>query len=323
MSANKSLPWLILMLAGVPWGATFTLTLIAIERGDHPLGIALWQTMIGAAALLIFNALRGHWFFPVSWRHFLFYLVCGILGTALPLTIFLYAAEHIQAGVLSISTATVPMGTFALAFLIRMEKYEPLRVAGLGLGIIAIAMITLPETSLPNPEAWIWVLAAVVGSNAYSVENIVIAKYIPEDVDPFVTLAGIMSIATVLLLPITLLVDGWMAPAYPFQAVEWSIIAMGLINVVAYGLFILLVTLSGPVFASQMGYVVTLAGVAWGMLVFGERHSVWFWGALVLMMLGLGLVQPRKKDTTGLDGLTGVAHPGDHLVDHVEPPKDL
>lgn len=308
---RKSLPWMILLIAGIPWGATFTLTLIAVERGDHPLGIALWQTIIGAVALIIYNAFRGTWFFPVSPKHLLFYLVCGILGTALPLTIFLYAAEHVQAGVLSISTATVPMGTFAIAFLIGMERYEPLRVMGLFLGIAAIAMITLPDTSLPDPAAWIWVLAVVIGSNAYSVENIVIAKYIPDDIDPFVTLAGMMTIATILLLPITLVVDGWMTPAFPLENVEWAILAMGLINVVAYALFILLINIAGPVFASQMGYVVTLSDIAWGMLVFGERHSAWFWGALVLMLAGLALVRPRDGD----DGPHGVAHPGDHLVD--------
>ena len=53
---------------------------------------------------------------------------------------------------------------------------------------------------------------------------------------------------------------------------------------------------AAPVFASQMGYVVTLAGIAWGIVIFGEQHSLWFWGALVLMMLGLTLVQPRKDE---------------------------
>ena len=51
---------------------------------------------------------------------------------------------------------------------------------------------------------------------------------------------------------------------------------------------------AGPVFASQTAYVITLAGVFWGMALLGERHSVYVWAALALMLLGLALVRPRN-----------------------------
>jgi len=56
------------------------------------------------------------------------------------------------------------------------------------------------------------------------------------------------------------------------------------------------VTYAGPVFASQEAYVVTLAGVAWGMLLFGEVHSPWGWGALVAMIAGFALIKPHGVD---------------------------
>jgi drug/metabolite transporter (DMT)-like permease len=56
---------------------------------------------------------------------------------------------------------------------------------------------------------------------------------------------------------------------------------------------------AGPLFASQVGYVVTLAGVFWGMLLFGESHSAWVWVSLVTMLAGLALVTPRKIGETG------------------------
>ena len=51
---------------------------------------------------------------------------------------------------------------------------------------------------------------------------------------------------------------------------------------------------AGPVFASQTAYVVTLSGVLWGMAIFSEAHSLWIWLSLLLMMVGLTLVRPRK-----------------------------
>ena len=50
---------------------------------------------------------------------------------------------------------------------------------------------------------------------------------------------------------------------------------------------------TGPTFAAQAAYLVTLAGVMWGIVIFGEEHSVWIWWALVIMMAALFLVQPR------------------------------
>jgi drug/metabolite transporter (DMT)-like permease len=49
------------------------------------------------------------------------------------------------------------------------------------------------------------------------------------------------------------------------------------------------------VFAGQVAYAVTLAGVFWGMALFGERHSSRIWLSLGLMLAGLALVTPRRR----------------------------
>ncbi len=293
----RLMPWLILMLAGLPWGGTFVLTIIAVERGDHPLGIGFWQALSGFVMLLGYNALRGKMLFPINRFYLTFYVVCGVLGTAMPTVLFLYAAEHVSAGVLSIATATVPILTFAAAYLWRLEGFSWLRLFGLLLGVIAIGMITVPETGLPDPSAWPWVLVAVCAASCYAIENNIIGKYLSPDEDVFVILAGMLFASTLLIVPVMIALDVAMVPAWPLEAVEWSILAMAAINVLSYGLFIYLVGLSGPVFASQMGYVVTLSGIAWGILVFAEEHSLWFWWALMIMMVGLTLVRPREDAT--------------------------
>ena len=40
--------------------------------------------------------------------------------------------------------------------------------------------------------------------------------------------------------------------------------------------------------------VATITGVLWGMALFGETHSAWVWGALVILIAGMALVQERK-----------------------------
>jgi len=313
---GKLLPWIILMIAGVPWGYTFILTITALTNGDHPFAIAYWQTITGVVLLIGLNLIRRKPLLPFDRFHIVFYLVCGLLGTSLPGVLYLYAAEHLQAGVLAIALATVPMMTFGLACALKLEAYATLRMIGLGLGCGAILMLTVPETGLPDPEAWPWVIVAIGAACCYALENVFLGKYLPEHDDPFLILTGMMLAGVILLTPIVFVSGTFFLPNWPLDTVGWSVFGMAAINVMSYGLFILLIRLSGPVFASQMGYVVTIAGVAWGIAIFGESHSLWFWGALAAMLAGLTFVRPRKDDE-----VVAIAHPGDHIVDQV-PPDD-
>jgi drug/metabolite transporter (DMT)-like permease len=53
------------------------------------------------------------------------------------------------------------------------------------------------------------------------------------------------------------------------------------------------------VFFSQVGYIVTLTGLAWGMIVFGERPSGWFYLATGLIFAGLALVNLKRRARSG------------------------
>jgi drug/metabolite transporter (DMT)-like permease len=81
------LAWAILLVAGGSWGATYSLAKIAAESGAHPLGIALWQGIVGAAILTITETARRRRL-PLDRRHLWFYLLCGLLGTAIPSTLY-------------------------------------------------------------------------------------------------------------------------------------------------------------------------------------------------------------------------------------------
>jgi len=291
---SKPLCVLLLIFAGSVWGASFVLAKIATEELPA-FGLTFWLATFGALILGVVQiARRRH--IPATPRHLLFYAVCGFLGTALPSSVFFLAAPHLQAGVISITIATVPMLTFLLAFLIRYDPFSWLRLFGVMLGAAAIVLLIAPETSLPDPAMAPWVAVALIGSFAYAAENMVIALKMPEGLDAVTVLTGMQIAAAAMMLPIALLTDQFfLTPLGPWGPAEWSILAMASINVVAYALFVALINQAGPVFASQMGYVVTIAGVLWGMAIYDEGHSVWVWTALAIMMVGLALVKPREQ----------------------------
>jgi drug/metabolite transporter (DMT)-like permease len=47
---------------------------------------------------------------------------------------------------------------------------------------------------------------------------------------------------------------------------------------------------------------VTLTGIAWGVVLFGEHHSPWVWGAAILIFTGLALVNLRRNASSGGGG---------------------
>ncbi len=293
MHANSK-GWTILLLSGSVWGITFTLAKIITQAGAHPIGMNLWQATIGAGVLALLLAIKRQRL-PVDRHHLVFYFVCSLTGTVIPGTLLFYCSFYLPAGVLSITTATVPILTVVAALLFNIESFLFKRILGVLLGAVSIILMAVPETSLPDPKSQIWVLLAVLASLLYCVENIYITLRKPADTDALTILCGMQIIAAIVLLPLVLLTDS----AVPMHWIwDWRgliLVSMAFINVFAYGSFIYLITHSGPVFASQMAYVITLAGVFWGMLILGETHSAWIWLSLIMMLAGLYLVQPRNS----------------------------
>jgi len=283
--------WLIILFSGSTWGITFSLAKIATDLGAHPLGLTLWQGVLGGAAVFIFNLARRV-SIPLGRSYLFFYLVCGLLGTAVPSTLFFYAADNLPAGVLSIVVALVPIMSFAVAVPLGLDRPTVLRLVGVALGFVAIAMMIGPETSLPAPGLAPWLLFGVAASACYAIENNYIALRKPADTDSFTILCGMFVVSAIVMAPVVAATGTFVPLTSPLGTVELCVIAMALINVFSYGLFVYLVTATGPVFASQMSYVVTTSGVFWGIVIFGEQHSPWIWGALAVMLAGLALVKP-------------------------------
>ena len=293
-AVSRTTAWGLLLFAGSIWGATFVFGRIAAETGAAPLGLTVWQSVIGSGVLVAIHA-GMRWRVPMSRVHVWFYIVCGILGTALPSTLYYYAASRVPSGVLAITIATVPMITLLLAVTLRIEQARLIRVVGVALGATGVAMLVLPQSSLPDPAGVPWVLVALTCAASYAVENIVIALRMPAGLRPLTALCGMTVAATLLLIPIALLTGAHVVPQWPPGPLEGAVLAMALINVVAYSIFVWLINRAGPVFAAQLSYVVTISGVLWGIAVFSESHSGWVWTAFVVMMFGLACVSPHKS----------------------------
>ena len=257
--------WAILVGAGIIWGVTFSLMKIATDSGAHPIGLSFWNAALGAVFLIGVNIFRRRPV-PLTPQHLKFYAICSVLGTSVPGAAYFYAAAHLPTGVLAITIAAVPMLTFAIAAVMGIDRWSMLRVSGVLLGLIAVCLIVLPDTALPDPGSAIWMLAALLAAVCYTVENIYLTLKRPPEVDPMTLLIGMFTFATVMLIPVMIYADAFVPFALPPGKVEWAIIIMTIINALSYAAFIHLIAIAGPVWIVGTGAAALAFPPSWSPL---------------------------------------------------------
>ena len=282
---------------GVIWGMTFALARIASDGGGHPIGLAFWQAFGGAVLLFGFCAVRGR--APRiggAWRHSVVIAVCG---TAVPGVLYFYAAPHVPSGVLAIVSALVPMMTYGLSWLCKMDWFDWRRLCGIVSGLCAVLLLVAPDAGLPERSVVLWLAPALIATMFYTVENVYVDARVAHDADMPGLLAVALLMAAAALTPLMIIERAFYPITVPLDASEKALLAMMAVSSVAYVMFLRVVQIAGAVFAGMSGYIITMSGVFWGMWWFDERHSWWVWGALALMLLGMFLVTPRERAAEG------------------------
>jgi len=294
MTEHRLFPYMLILGAGAIWGATFSLALIATARGAHPLGLSAWQVVLTAAFFLAVCLLTRVSLFDI--KHLRHYLVLALVGISVPNLLYYYAAPHLSAGILAITVSTVPLFTYAIMLVLRFESVIARRLAGIVLGMIAILLLVIPDQGLSSDDASFWILAVLVCALLYAVENVYISRGIPPRIDIRELLFASNLIASLVQFPLAVYLGVDESPAWLTTDAGLAIIGIAFGSGFAYAMFFYTIKASGPVFASQCAYVVTISGVIWGIIVFSEQHTLWVWISVIVMLLGLLLVNPDDED---------------------------
>ena len=283
-----------LVLIAAVWALTFPLTKMAVVGGYRSFGIIFWSANITVFILGIIVAVRGL-NVPLQSAALLRYFFVAFFGTVLPSAASYTAAEHLPAGVIAVCMPMIPLLSLPLAVSLGLDSATPGRLLGLALGLSGVLLITLPDTSLPDPAQAGYVLLAMLAVLLYAIEGVGLARVGRAGLDPMQLLLGASIVSSIATLPTALATGTFFIPVLPFSKAEIAVALSGLANTVAYVGFIWMVGRGGAVFASQVAYLVTGFAVIWSMILLGESYSIWIWSALVVIIAGLFLTQPKPK----------------------------
>lgn len=294
---SRFYPLLLLFATGTTLGLSTPFAKVALDQGISPVAFAFWQNLIGGLLLLVLACATGSR--PVaSAQHLRFFLISGFITLALPHVLIFLAVARIGAGLPSVAYAFPTLLTYSLALLLGMEKLVWRRAAGIGLGLVGILLILVPRSGPVAGPDLPWMLLAFIAPVALAIGNIYRTRAWPQNAAPLLLAAGTLLAAALWLL----LAGGAMALVSSSRLylpgrgeTDWVLPVAGVFACMSFISYFELQRVAGPVYLSQIGYVITTTSLMIGAFHFGESYSLLVWGALLVIIFGILLVNQRPS----------------------------
>ena len=268
---------------GSMWGLQFSMLKFAALSELGEINILMATLLLLAIVFSGYVFVKGD---PIRFSRewFVFLLVIALLGYVIPLGVTLFVAPHITVGALSLVACLAPVVTILLALVTRSETVSRSRKLALLLGLTSVILVLWPELQLPEFGATGWMLVALGIPLAYGIEPILVDTRWPKDMTSSQLVAGEAIAAVIIMLPIYLQQDDTSLFALEMGVSAWPVIVFVMAGVVETLLYFYLIKTTGGVFVSFGTFVSLIAGVAWGMVLFSERHGILVWLAVVFLL---------------------------------------
>lgn len=290
--------WIILIALGAVWGSAFMAMELALE-GFGPWWVAALRTSIGAPVLLLVAAVSGQGIETISearaWGHV---APVGLIGMALPFFLLSWGQQHVPSAFAGVAMGSLPIVLVPLAYIfLRDEGITLPKVAGLLVGFAGLVVLVGPGAmeSAPGDMTLAGRLSCLGAVVCYSVAS-VITRRSPK-VPPLAFSAGILSVASLALLPVAYIVEG--IPSGfglgPLSAVGYAAIFP---TALAAYWRVRVITSAGSLFMSLVSYIVPVFAVLFGVILLGEEPGPELYVALAFILSGIAVSQ-----SSGLTGL--------------------
>jgi drug/metabolite transporter (DMT)-like permease len=286
------------------WGSSFLFIGVAV-RDLHPLYVALGRVGFGTVTILVvLLATRSR--LPRSGRVWGHLTVVGLIGVALPFTLFGYGEQRVSSILAGIWNATMPLVVLPMAvYAFRTERMTARRVVGLLLGFAGVLVVLGVWRGVGGTELTGQLLcfgAAVCYGVAIPYQR----RFLAAEPAAAVTIpAGQLLVATVLLAAVAPVVAG-PPPAMSTLPVEviGSVLALGVLGTgLAFVLNFRVIRVAGASASASITYLLPLVATLLGVLILGERLS---WHAPVgaaVVLAGVAISQGVLRWPTRPQGL--------------------
>jgi drug/metabolite transporter (DMT)-like permease len=211
------------------------------------------------------------------------------------LSLIFWGQIKIASGLASILNATTPLWTVMLAhFLTRDEKLNPGRFSGVILGIIGVIIIIGPEVLKGFGANALAQLAVVGAAASYAFAGIFGKQF--KSISPYVMATGQLTCSGLLMIPVSLWVDGPWTLALPDANIWACLITLTLVcTALAYILYFKILSSAGATNLMLVTFLIPVSALLLGILVLGERLDLRHFLDMATIALGLIAIDGRFK----------------------------
>ncbi|MFC3032756.1 DMT family transporter [Pseudoalteromonas fenneropenaei] len=277
---------LLLVLLAAIWGGSFLFMRIAVPSLG-PAYLIEARVLLAALTLMLIAVLtRKALQVKGLGRH---YAILGCFNTALPFLLFAYAAQYVNASVLSVLNSTAPFWGVLVSAIWLKTSVSAKTLWGCLSGLIGV-IILVDMHELPSMSELVPILAALAATLCYGIASNY-TKIAPK-VSAFNNAHGNLWASTFLVLPLLL----WQPiPSLPTATVGWSVLALGVLCTgVALIIYFKLIDMLGAAQALTVTFLIPLFGILWGAWFLAEPIGLNTLFGAVFVIQGVMLVTDVK-----------------------------
>lgn len=273
------------------WGTSFVANRAALTQVPVLTVVALRVT-IAAALMWVWVLARGQ-VLPRGLRAWRGFAVMGFFNSALPFTLIVWGQNHIDSGLAAILNAsTAIFGVVVASMVFADERLTPRRVVGVTVGFAGVVLAIGPEALAHLDLTSLAQLAVLAASVSYAIAGSYSRVRI-RGLAPEVAAAGMLTCASLWVLPAALLRDGM--PTLAWSAETWAgmLFLAVIASAVAYILNYRILALAGAGNLSLVTLLLTPVAIVLGWVVYDEALG---WRALAgfgLLAMGLLVLNTR------------------------------
>lgn len=214
--------------------------------------------------------------------------VVGLFSTAIPFVLFSFSAQSVNAGVLAVLNASVPMMSGFIASTFFNDKLAKKQILGLLIGVVGVVILMsenlFSSASTDLSSALLPMGYALLGCVGYATGANITKNYL-QDLSPIPITAGSIIIASFVMLPIGLYEFPY-GKTISLQA--WgSVICIGIFSTAIALIFMnQLIKNIGPMRATSITLVIPIFAIFFGYVLLDEALDIFAIVGSVVILIG-------------------------------------
>jgi drug/metabolite transporter (DMT)-like permease len=297
-SSSRFLEFVLLGVLALLWGGSYVWVKIGLATLP-PLTLMAGRVLTAFAFISTLLLLSGNRLPRLNdpiWRRF---AVQGLLVGVFPFWLVAWGQQSVDAGPAAILNSTTPIFAFLITWAVtRQEPATVLKLVGAIVGFAGVALVIGLDKAGRLGTQIMPQIAILLSSLSYALGAIYSRRL--DSVEPFAAAAGAMACASLVLVPVAVVVDQpWTLS--PSASGLMAMAALGILSTgLGFSIYFRLTRTIGPIAVTTQSYLRAPVGVLLGAAVLGEIVSPSMIGGLVLVVAGVvAMTMPARKPAGG------------------------